>query len=124
MTHAIGLLQVGHGSALCEELGVGQNLKLNARVHAVAGEHLHGARGARACLSAVGGYTCRRMAADRGRAARAGTATHMEVHGALLPTKQLTFWMASAVLTGTVDFSTTILEDVAHEAIRRAAPSQ
>ena len=32
--------------------------------------------------------------------------------------------MASAVFTGTVDFSTTILEDVDTEAIMRAAPSQ
>ena len=32
--------------------------------------------------------------------------------------------MASAVFTGTVDFSTTILEDVDTEAIIRAAPSQ
>lgn len=35
-----------------------------------------------------------------------------------------TLAMASAVLTGTVDFSTTILLDVATLAIRRAAPSQ
>ena len=32
--------------------------------------------------------------------------------------------MASAVLTGTVDFSTMILLDVEHAAIMRAAPSQ
>jgi hypothetical protein len=32
--------------------------------------------------------------------------------------------IASAVFTGTVDFSTTILLDVATLAIRRAAPSQ
>jgi hypothetical protein len=36
----------------------------------------------------------------------------------------LTLPMASAVLTGTVDFSTTILLEVDTEAIRRAAPSQ
>jgi hypothetical protein len=37
---------------------------------------------------------------------------------------ELTFEMASAVLTGTVDFSTTILLDLATEAISLAAPSQ
>lgn len=36
----------------------------------------------------------------------------------------LTFPMASAVFTGTVLFSTMILEDVDTEAIMRAAPSQ
>ena len=36
----------------------------------------------------------------------------------------LTFSMASAVFTGTVDFSTTILEDFETAAIIRAAPSQ
>ena len=35
-----------------------------------------------------------------------------------------TFSMASAVFTGTVDFSTTILELVDTDAIMRAAPSQ
>ena len=35
-----------------------------------------------------------------------------------------TFSMASAVFTGTVDFSTTIFEDVDTDAIMRAAPSQ
>ena len=102
--HPVWVLQVLHSSALSKELRVGQNLELNSVIAAVATEHLTKQRIFVIQESWVALFCQLLMKRSR--------------------TRVLTLAMASAVLTGTVDFSTTILEDVETEAIRRAAPSQ
>lgn len=107
---AIGLLQVVDGRALREELGVGEDLEGDAGIRAVAPQHLpdrlrrlHGhLRAAR--HAAVRSRGRRRAEGACGAPPRAGS--HHGGGGR------------------TVDFSTTILDDLDTEAIMRAAPSQ
>ena len=119
-TRPVRGFKVSNCSALGQELRVAEDLKADGGVCTASLEHLH----ALPALDVT-------LQAHSTRAGQAGSWTPpLESHGRAelapggLGRVSRTFSMASAVFTGTVDFSTTILEEVDTLAIMRAAFSQ
>lgn len=122
VAHPVRHCQVLHGGALCQKLRVAQDLKGHVGVRAIPPQHLphdtqlvmtNPVRHLHACTWQIM-VDCRKHVES--------AANH---RGTVEPRMGCrTFSIASAVFTGTVDFSTTIFEVVETDAMSRAAPSQ
>lgn len=132
VTHPVGFLQVLDGGALRQELGVGQDLKLHRGVGAVAAQHLQRARAGQ--RPSPRNSSCVQRLHRRVQPCSFCNTPARSISDPPVPflctahnlpaSACRTFSMASAVLTGTVDFSTMILLLLDTDAITRAAPSQ